>query len=35
MDSKYYRQSPMKSDIDLTVSFDELWTRFKLDRVSK
>jgi hypothetical protein len=35
MDSKYGCQSPWQSDIGLTMSFDELWTRFKLDGVSK
>jgi hypothetical protein len=35
MGSKYGCHSPMKSDIGLIVSFDELWTPFKLDGVSK
>jgi hypothetical protein len=35
MDLKSGCQSPLKSEIGLTVGSDELWSRFKLDRVSK
>jgi hypothetical protein len=35
MDWKSGCQSPLKSEIGLKVGSDELWTRFKLDRVSK
>jgi hypothetical protein len=35
MDLKSCCQSPLKYEIGLTVGSDELWSRFKLDRVSK
>jgi hypothetical protein len=35
MDRKLDCQSPLKTETGLTVGSDELWSRFKLDRVSK
>jgi hypothetical protein len=32
---KFGCQSPLKFEIGLTVGSDGLWSRFKLDRVSK
>jgi hypothetical protein len=35
MDSKSGCQSPLKTEIGLIVDSNELWSQFKLDRVSK